>query len=126
MNVHMCIRGLHVLKCVGIFVLAIGGVFPVHSWAKVSQSTGLEKVQAAFDKGDFKQVVELVEPLLQEANPSPQMYRLHILALARMGNSPGAMDSYEKLVQSTKREDESLLRQLALAVILSKQADMRE
>ena len=43
-----------------------------------------------------------------------------------MGNAPEAMDSYEEWVQSTKREDENLLRQTALAIILSKQADMRE
>ena len=43
-----------------------------------------------------------------------------------MGKSPEAIDSYENFVQSSKREDENLLRQTALTIVLSKQADMRE
>ena len=113
-------------KLVCILALVIGGWLPVQVWAESSQDSILEQANAAFQKNDFPKVVELVEPSLKHPNPSVQMYRLYILSLARIGNAAGAMDSYEELLQATKREDENLLRQTALAMILAKQADMRE
>ena len=113
------------IPIIWVFVLAGSGLFPVPVWGDVSKDTILEQANKAFSKGDFQKVVELVEPVLQEAKASVHLHRLHILALARMGNSPEAMDSYEKFVQSMKREDENLLRQAAIAIILSKRADTR-
>jgi HEAT repeat protein len=122
----MYLRRILLQKIFCVFVLGVGGVLPGQVWADMSQSAILEQANAAFSKGDFPKVVELIGPVLKKANPSPKIHRLHILALASMGNAPEAMDSYEKLVQSMKREDESLLRQIAIAIILSKRADMRE
>lgn len=112
-------------KMICLFVLIASGLFPVMVLGDVSKDTTLEQANKAFSKGDFQKVVKLVEPVLQKANVSVHIHRLHILALARMGKSPEAMDSYEKFVQSMKREDESLLRQTAIAVVLSMRADMR-
>ncbi len=109
------------------FLLFAGGsivLLPLASEA--STETILKEANEAFGKGDFQKVVELVEPALQETNPPSSIFRLHILALARMGNAKGALDAYEKSIQSHKREDEPLLRQMAIAIILPKRADMRE
>jgi len=115
-----------ILQMICVFILAANGLTAFPVWADVSNDTILDQANTAFSQGDYKKVIELVEPVLQKSNVSTQIHRLHILALARMGESPAAMDSYEKFVQSMKREDEALLRQLAIAGILSMRADMRE
>jgi HEAT repeat protein len=95
-------------------------------WADDPSDDVMAQAQKAFEEKKFQEVVDGLKPIIQKAPVPMQATRLYLLALASMGKAPAAMDSYEKLVQSTKREDESLLRQIAIAIILSKRADMRE
>ncbi len=95
-------------------------------WAKEPTLSGIEKAQQAYKAKKFQEVMEIIEPLLKDPETAPQAGRLKILALARMGKTPEAIEVYEKQIAKNKREDEVLLRQLAIASILPLRADMRE
>ena len=93
--------------------------------AAAAQSS-VEAVRKAFEAGEYPKVLELVGPLLKE-NPIPsQVQQWRLLALAHTGKVGEALDVYEKLSKANQREDEVLLKQMAIASILPLRSDMRE
>jgi len=112
-------------KCLPV-VLGIIFLFAGLVRAEEGSDAAVLKAQKAYDKGKFQQVVDLVKPLLKEGSTPSQASRLHILALAGLGKTGEALDAYEKVIKIAKREDESLLRQTAIASILPLRSDMRE
>lgn len=86
----------------------------------------IEKARQSYDQGKFQETVDSLQPFLKKSPVSAGVIRLHILALARLGEVPDALDAYESMVKSSKREDEGLLRQMAIASILPRRTDMRE
>ena len=86
----------------------------------------IEKARQLYDQGKFQETVDSLQPFLEKKSVSAGVTRLHILALARLGEVPEALDAYESMVKSSKREDEGLLRQMAIASILPRRTDMRE
>ena len=94
-------------------------------WA--GEETSVEAVRKAFEQGQYPKVIELAEPLLKKGNASaPQVQQWYVLALAHTSKTSEALDAYERLVQDNGREDEVLLKQMAIASILPLRADMRE
>jgi len=85
----------------------------------------LQEAQTAFHKGNFEEVLKLVEPLTKVDHPGETVYRLKILSLARLGKIGKAVGEFERVVRERGRNDEPLLRELAIASILSLRADMR-
>ena len=91
-----------------------------------SSSITLEKAQKAFQEGHYDKVLNLLNPLGETVTSDSQSQRLKILSLAHLGKAPDSIKEYQKLVKQTGREDEELLRTLAISSILPLRSDMRE
>jgi HEAT repeat protein len=107
-------------------ILGIMYLFSGSVWAEEAHDSAILQAQKAYEQEKFQQVIDLVKPLLKEASAPFQASRLHLLALARLGKTAEALDAYEKGIRVAKREDESLLRQMAIASILPHRSDMRD
>jgi len=106
--------------------LCTWGVLVGIVWAEGKADSVVTQAQQAFEGEKFQEVVDMLKPVLTKAPVPLQATRLHLLALARLGEVVEALDAYEAMVKATKREDEGLLRQMALASILPRRTDMRE
>jgi HEAT repeat protein len=116
----------YTMKMTWLMVVGIMGLFPDGVWAGKGSDTAFSKAQRAYEQGQFQEVVDLVEPMIHVGSMPSQASRLHILALARLGKTGEALEAYENTIKVAKREDESLLRQTAIASILPLRTDMRE
>jgi HEAT repeat protein len=87
---------------------------------------GVTEVQAAFDKGDYEKTLQLLDPLLKAQPHSPKLNRLSMLSLVLTMKTKEGVTVYENVVKRTGREDEPLLRELAIKSILPFRVDMRE
>ena len=113
------------LGCVVLGLVWMGGVQAAWSLETIGQQAKGE-VEAAFEKGDFEKTLELLEPLLKADPQSSKLNRLHMLSLVLLGKSKEGFSAYEKVVIQTGREDDMLLRELAIKSILPFRMDMRE
>ena len=86
----------------------------------------LTKAQQAYDRGDFTKVLELVDPLIGDHNNQPSARRLKMLSLASLGKTSQSVDEYDRLVKKSGKDNEELLRRLAIASIIPFLDDMRE
>lgn len=113
-------------QCVFLTILFLWGLSIGNVWADDASDAVMATAQQAYEKEKFQETVEILTPFLDKRPAFPGATRLHLLALARLGETPDALDAYEAMVKSSKREDEGLLRQMALASILPRRTDMRE
>ncbi len=118
--------GVVLLAVMGVTGIGLGEVFPEFVYAAEPEVVGIVQAQKLYAEGKFQEVVDAVKPLLKASGTIDQAEQLQILALSRMGKTPEAIKAYDDRVERVKREDESLLRQLAIASILPTRADMRE
>ena len=81
--------------------------------------------EQAFEQGDFQKTLELVEPLLGDAQWRRASSRLKMLGLVRLGKTAEGVDAYDAFVKANGK-DEGLLRELAVQSILPFRSDMRE
>ena len=112
---------IHAVLVLGILWVLSGSVL-----AEEAHDSTLVQAQKAYDQGQFQQVVDLVKPLHKESSPLLQASRLYILALSSLVKTPEAIEAYDKAVDRANRDDEPLLRQMAIASILPVRSDMRE
>ncbi len=94
--------------------------------ADVSVNNDLSQVQRAYGNSKFQEVLDQVAKLGKEEQRSNSVQRLKVLSLARLGKTKESIEAYDQVVKLTGRENEPLLRELAIAVILPFRADMRE
>jgi HEAT repeat protein len=114
------------IRCLLMSALCLWG-FPVGIVsADDLTDAAMAQAQQAYEEEKFQETVDVLKPVLQKAPVPLGATRLHLLALARLGEIPDALDVYEAMVKSSKREDEGLLRQMAIASILPRRTDMRE
>jgi HEAT repeat protein len=83
-------------------------------------------LKTLYDEKQYQSVLDGVSKLSQEAQTSPEVRRLKVLALTKLGNPQGALAEYEQLEAILRREDVPLLREVALGFILALVKDMRE
>lgn len=81
--------------------------------------------EQAFERGDFQKTLELVDPLLGDAEWQRPSSRLKMLGLVRLGQTAEGIDAYDAYVK-VNGKDEGLLRELAVQSILPFRSDMRE
>ena len=82
--------------------------------------------QEAFDKQQYTQVLEQLAKLEQEQSTAPDVRRLKIRSLLKLGNPKDALGEYDKLELALKQDEIPLLREVALGFILVMVKDMRE
>lgn len=82
-------------------------------------------LRALYDEKEYQKVVDGVSKLNQDAQASPEVRRLKVRALTKLGNPHQALMEYDKLVAG-RQDDVPLLREVALGFILALVKDMRE
>ncbi|MFO0707563.1 MAG: HEAT repeat domain-containing protein [Nitrospira sp.] len=85
-----------------------------------------KEAQQAFDKKQYQQTMDELAKLDKEKSASPEVRRLKIRSLIRMGKPKEALDEYDLLEQTLKQTDEPVLREVALGLIVVLMKDMRE
>jgi len=83
-------------------------------------------VQEAFDKKHYEQVLEQMAKLEKEQSIAPDLRRLKIRSLLKLGNPKDAFGEYDKLELALKQDEVPLLREIALGFIVVMVKDMRE
>ena len=94
--------------------------------ADSSPTQVLQEAQKAYEKRDYKNVLQLLDSLGETKTDFPQVQRLKMLSLAHLGKTPEGIKEYEKLSKESGREDEELLRKFAMTSILPLRSDMRD
>ena len=115
--------------CLLVFLFAWSWAFESADLAGAEDSPPnlvLKQAQDAYDTGNFEQALQLLDPLVGPKTSLPSAQRLKMLSLARLGKTAEGLNEYEQIIKNSGREDEELLRQLAITTILPLRADMRE
>ncbi|MGH7219397.1 MAG: HEAT repeat domain-containing protein, partial [Nitrospiraceae bacterium] len=82
--------------------------------------------QEAFDKQQYKQVIEQLAKLEEERGAAPEVRRLKIRSFLKLGNPKDALGEYDKLELALKQDEVPLLQEVALGFIVVMVKDMRE
>ena len=85
-----------------------------------------KEIQSLYDKKDYQKAVEELAKLDQEKAAVPDVRRLKIRSLLKLGNPKDALEEYDKLEAMLKQDDQPLLREVALGFIVVMMKDMRE
>lgn len=83
-------------------------------------------VQLLYDKKQYQQTLDEITKLDKERASSPDVRRVKIRSLLKLGNPKDALPEYDLLAASMKQDDEALLHDLALGFIVTLVKDMRE
>ncbi len=112
-------------------VVAVAGLLCALAWLDPSvltagASTVPKEAQTAFEKKAYQQVLDELAKLDTDKTAAPDVRRLKIRSLINLGKPKEALDEYDLLAQSLKRDDEPVLREVALGLIVVLVKDMRE
>lgn len=86
----------------------------------------LQKIHALYDNAEYQKVLEELAKLETETSSVPDVRRLKVRTLVRLGNPKDALTEYDKLAQSLQQDDWVMLREVALGFIVVLTKDMRE
>jgi len=95
-------------------------------WTSAASARSLKEAQAAFDKKQYQEALDLVEQVTKEQGPQPDARRLKTRSLIFSGKPKDALVEYERLEQDLKQEDRTLLKEVALGFVYVLVKDMRE
>src|SRR5215831_5855754 len=84
------------------------------------------KIQSAYDSKQYQQVIDEMGKLSPEQRAVPDVRRIAIRSLLKLGNPKDALMEYDQLEATLKREDPGLLHDVALGFIVVLLKDMRE
>ncbi|MBX9657012.1 MAG: HEAT repeat domain-containing protein [Nitrospiraceae bacterium] len=112
-------------------VVAIAGLLCVFAWLDPSvlaagAAAVPKEAQTAFERKAYQQVLDELAKLDKDKTAVPDVRRLKIRSLINLGKPKDALDEYDLLAQSLKRDDEPVLREVALGLIVVLVKDMRE
>ena len=112
-------------------VVAVAGLLCALAWLDPSVLTAgasavPKEAQTAFEKKAYQQVLDELAKLDKDKTAAPDVRRLKIRSLINLGKPKEALDEYDLLAQSLKRDDEPVLREVALGLIVVLVKDMRE
>ena len=111
--------------------LAVVGLLCLLAWSDpaalmASIQAVPKEAQAAFEKKSYQQALDELAKLDKEKAAAPDVRRIKIRSLINLGKPKDALDEYDQLAQSLKRDDEPVLREVALGLIVVLMKDMRE
>jgi HEAT repeat protein len=84
------------------------------------------EVKALYDQKAYQQVIDELAKLNPDRAASPDVRRLKIRTLVKVGNPKEALEEYDKLEARQKQDDIPLLREVALGFIVVLVKDMRD
>lgn len=85
-----------------------------------------KEIQSLFEKKEYQRTLEELAKLDKGAAGAPDVRRLKIRSLVKLGNPKEALEEYDKLEAALKQDDVPLLREVALGFIVVMMKDMRE
>lgn len=88
--------------------------------------SALQTIQTLYDNKEYQKVFEELNKLDKEAVGVPEMRRLKVRTLLRLGKPKDALTEYDQLVQLVKQDDPFILREVALGFVVVLTKDMRE
>lgn len=94
--------------------------------AGAGEPSPLHQIQALYDQKEYRKVLEEIAKLPTEVSAGPQILRIKIRALVRIGNTKDAVAEYDKLVPMLTHDDPVILREISLGGIIALTKDMRE
>lgn len=95
-------------------------------WPVPAIAGSLKDAQAAFDKKQYQEALDLIEQVTKEKGTQPETKRLKIRSLIFLGKPKDALVEYERHEQELKQEDRPLLKDVSLGFIYALVKDMRE
>lgn len=101
-------------------------LMPLDETVAVGTTSGIQEIQALYDQKEFQKVLDELAKLDSNMVSAPDIRRLKIRALLRLGKPKDALSDYDNLVQLLKHDDQSMLREVALAFVIVLTQDMRE
>lgn len=99
---------------------------PMAGSAFGSAASRIQQSQALYDKKEYQKALEELDKLDAQISGAPDVRRLRIRALLRLGNPNDALTHYDELAAVLKRDDPSILREISLGFVLLLTKDMRE
>ena len=106
-------------------LVALSGAL-VCLWPSAVSASLAKNAQAAFDKKQYQEALDLVEQVTKEKGSQPDTSRLKVRSLIFLGKPKEALVEYEHLEQDLKQEDRILLKEVALGFVYVLLKDMRE
>ncbi|WP_455388597.1 HEAT repeat domain-containing protein [Petrachloros mirabilis] len=85
-----------------------------------------QEIQSLYNKTEYQKAIAAIGKLDKERAAVPDVRRLKIRSLLKLGNPKEAFEEYDKLEGGLKQDDESALREVALGFIVVMMKDMRE
>jgi HEAT repeat protein len=85
-----------------------------------------QKVQTLYDNEEYQKAFEELNKLDREAVGVPEMRRLKVRTLLRLGKLKDALAEYDMLAQLLKQDEPFILREVALGFVVALTKDMRE
>jgi HEAT repeat protein len=101
-------------------------LFATNGAAQSAQSEEFKGAQAAFNKQQYDQTLQIIESLVKGGNSTPDVHRLKLRTLVRLGKPMDALAEYDILIPSGIPDDRPLLREVAFGCITPLLKDMRD
>ena len=84
------------------------------------------EIQNLYDKHEYQKTLEELAKLDKEVSDAPDVRRLKIRSLLKLGNPKDALEEYDKHEGALKQEDRPVLHEVAAGFIVTLLKDMRE
>jgi HEAT repeat protein len=107
-------------------VLQASALFIILFAVGAGSSSVPQDLRVLYDQKQYQQVVDGILKLNPDLQASPDVRRLKVRALVKLGNPQPALVEYEQLEALLRQEDVPLLREVAFGFILALVKDMRE
>ncbi|MDH4081909.1 MAG: HEAT repeat domain-containing protein [Nitrospira sp.] len=114
------------IRQAAIVLFALVWLLPILEPACGGTASDLQKIQTLYDKTEYQKALEELAKLDAEASSAPDVRRLKVRTLLRLGNPKDALTEYDKLTQMLKQDDRLILREVALGFVVVLTKDMRE
>lgn len=111
---------LGIIGCASLCLNLAGGV------TSAVEAATVQDIQRLYDIKEYQKALDEFDKLDKEAASAPDTRRLKIRTLLNLGKPKEALGEYDKLEGLLKREDTSILREVALGFIIVMMKDMRE
>jgi HEAT repeat protein len=85
-----------------------------------------QEINALYDRKEYRNVIDEFAKVNEATAAVPDVRRLKIHALLKLGNPKEALGEYDKLEAALRQDDPPLLREVALGFIVVLVKDMRE
>jgi HEAT repeat protein len=113
------------LRHAAVAVCGLVWVFsPMLESAWSGTESDLQKAQTLYDNGEYQKALEALNK--PEAISAPEIHRLKVRTLLRLGKLKDALAEYDSLVELSTHDESFILREVALGFVVALTKDMRE